>query len=105
MPRKKLTDLFVERLKPPAAGRVEFFDTTFPGLALRITDTGHKSWSVFYRAAGRQRRYTIGPYPAFKPADARKAAGAALHRVESGGRKIVLQENSGKSRPTANSGK
>jgi hypothetical protein len=29
----------------------------FPGLALHITDTGHKSWSVFYRAAGRQRRY------------------------------------------------
>jgi integrase len=85
MPRKKLTDLFVERLKAPTKGRVEFFDTTFPGLALRVTDTGHKSWSLFYRAAGRQRRYTIGPYPAFKPADARKAASAALHRVEAGG--------------------
>ena len=84
MPRKKLTDLFVDRVKAPSSGRVEFFDTTFPGLALRVTDSGHKSWSVFYRAAGHQRRYTIGPYPAFKPADARKAASAALHRVESG---------------------
>jgi integrase len=40
---------------------------------------------AFYRAGGRQRRYTIGAYPAFKPADARKAASAALHRVEAGG--------------------
>jgi integrase len=83
--RKKLTDLFVERVAPPAKGRVEYFDTTFPALALRITETGSKSWSLFYRAGGRQRRYTIGSYPAFKPADARKAASAALHRVEAGG--------------------
>jgi integrase len=85
MPRKKLTDLFVDRLAPPAKGRLEYFDTSFPALALRVTDTGHKSWSLFYRAAGRQRRYTIGNYPAFDPAAARKAASAALHRVEAGG--------------------
>jgi integrase len=85
MPRKKLTDLFVERLAPPAKGRLEYFDTTFPALALRVTDTGHKSWSLFYRAAGRLRRYTIGNYPAFDPAAARKAASAALHRVQAGG--------------------
>jgi integrase len=85
MPRKKLTDLFVDRLRPPANGRAEYFDTTFPALALRVTDTGHKSWSLFYRVGGRQRRYTIGSYPAFDPAAARKAASAALHRVEAGG--------------------
>ena len=84
MPRKKLTDLFVERAQPPKSGRIEYFDTTFPSLALRITPNGHRSWSLFYRAAGRQRRLTIGPYPAFKPADARKAASAALHRVAAG---------------------
>jgi integrase len=85
MPRKKLTDLFVERVAPPAKGRLEYFDTTFPALALRVTDNGHKSWSLFYRTAGRLRRYTIGNYPAFDPAAARKAASAALHRVEAGG--------------------
>jgi len=63
MPRKKLTDLFVERIAPPSKGRLEYFDTTFPALALRVTDTGHKSWSLFYRTAGRLRRYTIGNYP------------------------------------------
>ena len=85
MPRKKLTDLTVERIPSPASGRAEYFDTTFPALALRVTDKGHKSWSLFYRSAGRLRRYTIGVYPAFGPAAARKAASAALHRVEAGG--------------------
>lgn len=85
MPRKKLTDLFVAKIAAPTKGRVEYFDATFPALALRVTDSGHKSWSLFYRANGRLRRYTIGPYPAFDPAAARKAASSALHQVQAGG--------------------
>jgi integrase len=82
--QKKLTDLFVERVKPPAHGRAEYFDASFPGLALRITDKGAKSWSVFYRLHGRLRRFTIGNYPALKPADARREAQTALDRVRAG---------------------
>jgi integrase len=85
VPRKKLTDLFVAKVAAPAKGRVEYFDTSFPALALRVTDGGHKSWSLFYRTGGRLRRYTIGSYPAFDPAAARKAASAALHKVETEG--------------------
>jgi integrase len=85
VPRKKLTDLFVERVPKSTRGRVEYFDISYPGLSLRITDKGHKSWSLFYRAFGRQRRLTIGNYPAFDPAAARRAASAALHRVQAGG--------------------
>ena len=85
MPRKKLTDLFVAKVAAPTQGRVEYFDATFPALALRVTDSGHKSWSLFYRAHGRLRRYTIGPYPAFDPAAARRAASTALHKVQAGG--------------------
>jgi integrase len=84
MPTRKLTDLFVERAKPPAHGRVEYFDAAFPGLALRITDNGGKSWSIFYRVNGRLRRFTIGRYPAIKPAQARSEATAALERVREG---------------------
>ena len=85
MARKKLTDLFVAKVAAPAKGRrVEYFDTTFPALALRVTDSGHKSWSLFYRAGGRLRRWTIGSYPAFDPAAARKAASTALHRLAEG---------------------
>jgi integrase len=85
MPRKKLTDMFVARVAPPTNGRIEYFDTTFPALALRVTESGHKSWSLFYRTGGRLRRWTIGPYPAFDPAAARKTASTALHRVADGG--------------------
>src|SRR6476646_8199389 len=84
MPTKKLTDLFVERATVPACGRTEYFDAGFPGLSLRVTDKGVKSWSLFYRFHGRLRRFTIGPYPAIKPAQARREATAALERVRQG---------------------
>jgi integrase len=84
MPTKKLTDLFVERTPAPARGRVEYFDAAFPGLALRVTEKGGKSWSVFYRINGRLRRFTIGRYPAIKPAQARREAMTTLERVRQG---------------------
>ena len=84
MPTKKLTDLFVERVPAPAGGRVEYFDAGFPGLALRVTENGRKSWSLFYRFNGRLRRFTIGRYPAIKPGQARREATNALERVRQG---------------------
>ncbi len=63
MPTKKLTDLFAERVKPPAQGRVEYFDAAYGSLALRVTAGGHKSWSLFYRTGGRLRRFTLGNFP------------------------------------------
>jgi integrase len=84
MPKKKLTDLFVERAPAPMAGRAEYFDASFPGLALRVTETGRKSWSLFYRFNGRLRRFTIGRYPMIKPGQARREAINALERVRQG---------------------
>jgi integrase len=84
MPKKKLTDLFCEAVKAPAAGRVEYYDAAFGGLVLRVTANGRKTWSVHYRIGGTKRRFTIGNFPAIKPAQARRAAGEALDRVSSG---------------------
>jgi integrase len=84
MPTKKLTDLFVDRVKPPARGRDEYFDAVFGGLALRVTNRGHKSWSLFYRMGGRLRRFTIGNYPPIKLAQARREADDALEGVRQG---------------------
>jgi integrase len=84
LPTKKLTDLFVERVKPPERERIEYFDAAFGGLALRVTKRGHKSWSLYYRFRGRLRRFTIGNYPAIKPAKARLEASAALELVRQG---------------------
>ena len=67
MPTKKLTDLFVERVKPPGHGRVDYLDAAFGGLSLRVTQNGHKSWSLHYRMGARLRRLTIGTYPRSSP--------------------------------------
>src|SRR5215207_6133468 len=84
MPTKNLTDLFCERVKPPARGRVEYFDASFGGLALRVTESGHKSFSVHYRANGKLRRYTLGTFPGLKPAQARRDAAAAIELARTG---------------------
>jgi Arm DNA-binding domain len=84
MPTRKLTDLFAERVQPPEQGRIEYFDATFGGLSLRVTAQGNKSWSLLYRLGGRLRRLTLGQFPAIKPAQARREAGAALERVRLG---------------------
>src|SRR4029079_10719123 len=86
MPTKRLTDQFVERVKPPAKGRVEYFDAAFPSLALRHSEHGHKSFSVFYRMPGsrRLRRYKLGTYPQLNPARARQLAVEVLDQVRAG---------------------
>jgi len=84
VPPRKITDLFADRVKPPVRGRKEYFDASFGGLALRVTCGGHKSWSLFYRTGGRLRRFTLGNFPALKPADARREAQRILDKVARG---------------------
>ena len=73
MPRRALTAAAVDRIKPPAQGQVEHFDKGYPGLALRVSYGGAKSWVFFYRFNGRLRRMTLGTYPALSLAKAREA--------------------------------
>ena len=80
MPKRALTDAAVKRLKPPAAGQVDVFDQGFPGLSLRISYGGGKSWAYFYRIGGRLRRMSLGTYPALSLAEAREAWRNARHR-------------------------
>jgi Arm DNA-binding domain len=84
MPARKLTDLFVERVRPPASGRKGYPDAAFPGLSLRVTSKGAKSWCLYFRMHGRLRCLTIGNYPSIKPAQARREAQDALERVRDG---------------------
>ena len=52
MPRRALTAASIDRIKPPVSGQVEHFDKGFPGLALRISYGGGKSFVYFYRIGG-----------------------------------------------------
>jgi len=62
MAKRSLTQLAVDRLRPPASGRVEYWDTHLRGFGLRISASGAKSWMVMYRLRGerKQRRETLG---------------------------------------------
>jgi len=85
MPATALTDKSIERLNKAASGkRVEKFDRLQPGLALRITDKGVKSWCVYYRHDGRNQRMTLGRWPGVKVADARKEARKVRDQAEAG---------------------
>jgi integrase len=82
--KKALTDAAVKRLKPPASGQIDVFDEGFPGLALRISYGGRKSWAYFYRAGGKLRRMSLGTYPALGLAAAREAWRTARTAAQSG---------------------
>jgi len=60
----RLTDRTVQAAKPPVPPRkrLNIRDTEVPGLVLRVTDRGVKSWSIRYRLKGQeQRREVYGP--------------------------------------------
>ena len=73
MPRKALTDIAVQRLKPPSSGQIDIFDSGYPGLALRISYGGRKAWVVFRRVNGKLKRESLGIYPQLSLAEAREA--------------------------------
>jgi hypothetical protein len=50
--KKMFTEAGRERLRAPDRGRVEFGDSVVPGLMLRMSETGVKSWSVLYKVKG-----------------------------------------------------
>ena len=84
MPKRNLNATVVERLKPPAKGQEDNFDKGYPGLALRISYGGRKSWVFFYRLRGKQRRMKLGSWPAMSLAEARQAWRDARNEVEFG---------------------
>jgi len=44
MPKIKLTQPAVDKLKAACSGRLEFWDSERPGFGLRISDRGRKTW-------------------------------------------------------------
>ena len=84
MPTRMLTARFVDGIKPTTGQRVEYFDQTVPGLAIRVTPTGAKSWTVLYRHRARLRRLTLGSAAVVTLADARGRARDLLYAAGKG---------------------
>jgi integrase len=72
MAKSALTAAAVERLKPPAAGQKDHYDSSHPGLVLRVSK-GAKTFVFMYRMHSTRRRLTLGRYPAMTLAEAREA--------------------------------
>lgn len=64
-----LTDTTIRKAKPAAKAR-KLFDGG--GLYLEISPAGRKAWRLKYRYAGKEKRFSLGGYPAVSLADARK---------------------------------
>lgn len=80
----RLTAVAVEKLNPPATGRVDVYDAEVPGLVLRMSSSGVKSWSFTYRVESKPRRLTLGAYPGVSLKLARARARDALAAVQRG---------------------
>jgi integrase len=87
---KPLTQIAIDNLRPRAE-RYEAPDGRITGLYLVVQPSGAKSWAARYRFLGRQRKYTIGPYPTLDLAAARRKALEALGEV-AGGRDPAAQK-------------
>ena len=71
---RKLTEIRLKTLKPPAKGRIVEVDAEVPGLCFRVTAGGARSWLIRYRVKGRpgQRYIVPGPYPTISLSEARQ---------------------------------
>jgi integrase len=86
MPTRSLTAAAVTRIKPPKTGQEDHFDRGFPGLALRVSYGGARTWIFFYRLHGKLRRLSLGRFPAMgltEPREAWRAARLAVSKGES----------------------
>ena len=94
---RRFNKRMLDALRPPGEGRTEIGDVVVPGLVVRVTPRGVKSFSVGYKVVGeggagpagrlrtgRQHRITLGQYPALDLSAARERARDILAVVSEG---------------------
>src|SRR5262249_39679082 len=97
MPNLKFTQAAVNRLRPPASGRVEHWDTQLPGFGMRLyaprpgkgEETARRTWQTLYRVKvnGKSKlvRETLGTLAQIpNVADARQRARESMTKARSG---------------------
>jgi integrase len=84
---QRLTDKIVRALPVPDHGNRITYDADLAGFGCRVTAAGARSFVLNYRrkADGRERRVTIGQFPAWGVAAARQRAAELRRSVDSGG--------------------
>jgi integrase len=76
----------VRKLAPPKAGAVTVWDddAKLSGFGLRLYSSGARSFFLNYWFDGRERRYTIGPFPRWSVAAARERAMELRREIDRG---------------------
>ena len=74
MPRKKLTEEGVRKLQPLPNKQVDYYDGIVPGLVLRVSYGGAKTWRVLHYVNRQTRVHGLGRYPILDVAQAREKA-------------------------------
>lgn len=83
---KKITTIAsVDAAKADPSKQIEYPDSKVPGMALRVSPAGRKTWTLRYRTAeGDQRRLTLGTYPTLSLSQARDSAFDELRKATQG---------------------
>jgi integrase len=98
---EKITDRSVRTLVTPANGNRITYDEEVKGFGVRITSSGAKAFILNYRAAGRERRITIGSFPDWSVPDARNEARGLKRRIDVG-EDPMADRHAGRAAPTMN---
>src|SRR5690349_23632430 len=78
-----LTARYLDQLKSHGK-RYEVFDAIVPGLAIRVSASGRKTFTLYYRHRRRMRRVGLGRYPDVLLEKARKIATQHRGRIFDG---------------------
>ena len=83
---KPFSDAYLRSLAPPATGRLDIADARCPGLTIRMTVNGVRSWSFRFRdpITRAPYRHTLGTYPDVGLKDARERASELRRQVAAG---------------------
>jgi integrase len=81
---QKINETFVKKVMPPASGNKIHYDADIAGFGLRITKAGAKAFVLNYHINRRERRFTIGKFPAWSAAAARAKATELRRLIDQG---------------------
>ena len=94
MPIRKLTDAAIRSIKPKPT-QTDYWTPDLPGFGLRVSPAGRKVFVLRYRVNGtRQRRMTLGAYPALSLTQARTRARRVLGEVANAGDPAQAKQDS-----------
>lgn len=71
---ERLSSSVIQAMQPPGNGNAVIWDSGVTGLGARVTAAGNRSFVFRYVHNGRERRMTLGPFPALSVSAAREIA-------------------------------